>query len=218
MNQLDIKDQAENLPYRIYPRVQGITEELRSLYQDIDAATVGHITDFGYATGIKPLFRPVRMLGNAVTVRIPHINGSIIREALKLSQPGDVLVIDMSGDDIRACWGELRTLAAMTKPLAGAVVSGCATDVKAITELGFPVYSRSTSALTTRNLDMEGEVNVPVSIGGATVRPGDLVLGDDDGLFFIDPAKAAELGHKALEIQKQEDKRRQELTQMLPSK
>ncbi len=217
MNQLNVTAQAEQSPYRIHPRIQGVNEELLSLYQDIDAATIGHLTDFGYAAGLQPLFRPIRLMGNAVTVRIPYLDGSVIREALMLSQPGDVLVIDMSGDNNRACWGELRTLAAMTKPLAGVVVSGCATDVRIITELGFPVFSRSVSALTTRNLNMGGEVNVPVSIAGVCVRPGDFVLGDDDGLFVLDPEQAMELGHKAIEVQKQEDQWRQQLKQKFTS-
>ncbi len=196
--------------YNIQPRVQGVTAELLTLFDQVDASTVGHFTDFGYVRGIQPLFRPINLLGNAVTVRIPHMDGSVIREALQLCQPQDVLVIDVSGDDHRACWGELRTLSAMAKKLAGVVVSGCATDVRAITALGFPVFSKSVSALTTRALNIEGEVNTPICVGGASVKPGDLVLGDDDGVFILDPEQAIKLGQLANEKQLKEQELRKQ--------
>lgn len=201
--------------YRIQPRIQGVTPELLALYRDLSTSTLGHLTDFGFVRGLHPLFRPLRLLGNAVTVRIPHIDGSVIREALALSQPQDVLVIDMSGDDHRACWGEQRTLAALAKRLSGVVVSGCVTDVRAVIELGFPVFSKSISALTTRALNLEGEVNTPVVVGGVCVQPGSLVAGDDDGLFVIDPQQAVQLGLRASDRQRQDRQQRSKLIPMI---
>jgi 4-hydroxy-4-methyl-2-oxoglutarate aldolase len=194
--------------HRIQPRVQGVTPELLELYKGVSASTIGHFTDFGFVRGLQPLFRPIRVLGNAVTVRIPYIDGSVIRHALLLSHPQDVLVIDMSGDDQRACWGELRTHAALTRKLSGVVIAGCVTDVRAVTALGFPVFSKSISALTTRSLDQEGEVNTPVTVGGVCVQPGDLVVGDDDGLFILNPERAMELGRLAGEKQQAEQQQR----------
>lgn len=197
--------------YRIQPRIQGVTPALLKLYEDISASTIGHLTDFGFVRALQPLFRPIRLLGNAVTVRIPHMDGSVIRQALLLSEPQDVLVIDMSGDDHRACWGELRTRAALTKQLAGVVIAGCVTDARPVTELGFPVFSKSISALTTRSLNLEGEVNTPVSVGGVSVQPGDLVVGDDDGVFILNPQLALELGQRARDLQREEQQKRSTL-------
>lgn len=191
--------------FTIQPRVQGLTPELKSLFKAISASTIGHFTDFGYVHSIQPVFRPIRLFGNAVTVRIPHMDGSVIREALNLCQPGDVLVIDVSGDNHRACWGEFRTLAALNKKLAGVVVSGCVTDIRAIKELKCPLFCKSISALTTRELTLEGQVNTTISVGGVAVQPGDLVLGDDDGLFIIDPTQALALGNKA-QIKQQKER------------
>jgi len=196
---------------RIEPRVQGVTPELLELYREVSPSTIGHLTDFGFLKGLRPLFRPIRLLGNAVTVRIPHIDATAIRHALELAEPGDVLVVDMSGDDQRACWGEFRTYAALRKKLAGAIVSGCVSDVRALSALGFPVYSTGVSALTTRSLELEGEVNVPISVCGASVNPGDLIVGDDDGVFAVDPRQAERFGLAALEKQRKEAKKRQEL-------
>ncbi|MTV36749.1 RraA family protein [Duganella radicis] len=198
--------------HRVHPRVQGAGPELLALYADIEASTIGHLCEDGYAHGLQALARPCRLLGNAVTVRLPAIDGSVIRPALIASQPGDVLVIEMAaGDQHRACWGELRTLAAMKKQLAGVVIAGCVTDVRALAALGFPVFSLAVSALTTRALDLGGEVNVPVSIAGVSVQPGDLVVGDDDGLFFLNPAQARELAARAHRKQQEEAERREQL-------
>ncbi len=194
---------------RIEPRVQGVRPQLRELFQEISPSTIGHFTDFGFLKGLQPLYRPIQLLGNAVTVRIPHLDGSAIRHAMDIAEPEDVLVVDMSGDDERACWGEFWTYAAINKRLAGVVISGCVTDVRRITGLGFPIFSKGISALTTRSLNLEGEVNTPVSIGGVNVQPGHLVAGDDDGLFVIDPNEAEPLAYKALEKQKKEHEKRQ---------
>jgi regulator of RNase E activity RraA len=193
---------------RIEPRDQGVTPELLSLYENVSASTIGHFTDMGFVRGLSPLFRPIRLLGNALTVRLPHVDGSVIREALLLSQPHDVLVIDMSGDDERACWGELRTRAAIKKNLAGVVIAGCVTDVRAVSELRFPVFSKGISALTTRSLNMEGEVNTPVSVGGVCVQPGDLVVGDDDGLFILGAPRALSIVRLAGAKQRDEERLR----------
>lgn len=196
--------------FRIEPRVQGVTPELLEMYEAVSPSTIGHFTDFGFIHGLQPLFRPIQLLGNAVTVRIPHLDSTAIRHALELARPGDVLVVDMSGDDDRACWGEFRTYAAMAKQIAGVVVSGCVTDVRAITKLGFPVYSKGISAKTTRAMELEGEVNTTVSVAGVSVQPGDLVVGDDDGLFVVNPRDAGEIGLKAIEKQRREEVKRRE--------
>lgn len=197
----------------VQSRIQGVWPELRELYEDIDASTIGHLSEKGYVHGLQPLVRPIRVLGNAVTVRLPAIDGSVIRPALIASQPGDVLVIEMAGgDEHRACWGELRTLAAMKKQLAGVVISGCVTDVRAVSGSGFPVFSRAVSALTTRALNTGGEVNVPISIAGVRVHPGDLVVGDDDGLFILNPTAALDIGYRAHARQRDEAATRRQLS------
>ncbi|QEM82716.1 RraA family protein [Halomonas binhaiensis] len=202
--------------FHIRPREERIPAELVQRFQDIATSTLGHFTDFGAITSLQPIRRPIRMLGTALTVRIPHIDGSIIRQALLMACPGDVLVIDMSGDDRRACWGELRAYAALRKGLAGVVTSGAITDWHHLSRLALPVYSRGTSPLTTRALELEGEINVPVAIDGVSINPGDLVLGDDDGIFVVPPHRAASLLEQAIDKQAQEDRRRQELAEAYP--
>lgn len=202
--------------FHIVPRQDTVTERQRNRYQALATSTLGHFTDFGAITSLSPIRRPVRLLGTALTVRIPHVDGSIIREALKLACPGDVLVIDVSGDQHRACWGEFRAYAALRKQLAGVVTNGAITDWDALSRLDLPIYARTTSPLTTRALELEGEINVPVAIDGVTINPGDLVVGDDDGLFVVPPHRADALAEAAEVKQAQEAEKRQALEAEFP--
>ncbi|WP_069384184.1 RraA family protein [Halomonas caseinilytica] len=202
--------------FHIAPRQDTLTAQQRQRFRMLATSTLGHFTDFGAIASLTPLHRPIRLLGTAVTVRIPHIDGSIIREALKMACPGDVLVIDVSGDQHRACWGEFRAYAALRKQLAGVVTNGAITDWDALSRLNLPIYARSTSPLTTRALELEGEINTPVAIDGVTINPGDLVVGDDDGLFVIPPHRADALASAAEEKQAQEEEKRHAIEAEFP--
>lgn len=161
-------------------------EALQALRQ-VSVSTLGHLTDFGFPTGLTPLFRSAKIVGPAVTVRIPHIDHTAVHVAIDRLRPGDVLVIDQSGDNTRSCFGGMGSYAASRKNAAGAVLSGPVNDVSEVEELGFPVFSRGTAAHTTRLLGLEGSINVPVEIGGAVIQPGDVIFADSDGVAVLPP-------------------------------
>ncbi|ATZ93989.1 RraA family protein [Dickeya fangzhongdai] len=183
--------------YHIIPRVPPLSDDLLAGYRHISTSTLGHLTEAGYLSGIRPLLPDVQMVGNVVTVKLCPPDGGVLREALLLSQPGDVLVIDASDEEERACWGELRALAARVKGLAGVVVAGAVTDSRALRQLGLPVFCKGVSAITTRTLGTAGAVNVPVTVAGVTVQPGDVAIGDDDGVFILSPSAARDWLEKA---------------------
>ncbi|SFM60326.1 Regulator of RNase E activity RraA [Pseudomonas syringae] len=178
---------------QIAHRQQQLSDAVIEQFRGIAASTVGHLTDSGYLSGIRPLFDGARLVGNVVTVKVYLPDGSILRDALLNSLPGDVLVIECVGDEHCACWGELRTLAGLIKGLAGVVVSGAVTDIAALREHRLPVFSRGISAVTTRSIGESGELNGQVNIGGVVVSPGDIAIGDDDGVFILSPQQANEL-------------------------
>ncbi|KPG98438.1 S-adenosylmethionine: 2-demethylmenaquinone methyltransferase [Pseudomonas sp. RIT-PI-q] len=200
---------------QISPRQQNLSPELIAQYRTIPSSTLGHFSDRGFLRGIKPLFNDIRMVGNVVTVKVFPPDGSILREALLLSQPGDVLVIECVGDAECGCWGELRTLAGLIKGLAGVVVSGAVTDVSALRLHGLPVFCRNVSSFTTRGIGAQGEVNQPIQIGEVRVQPGDLAIGDDDGVFILDAGRAAELLPELLIKEQSDQRRRTEFLQRL---
>lgn len=162
--------------------------------QDVCVSTLGHLRDHGFALGLVPNRRPIRVLGTAVTVRIPHLDSTAVHLAVDHLRPGDVLVVDQSGDHTRSCFGGLVSFSAKARGAAGAVIDGAINDHDETQAYDFPVFSRGYSPLTTRIGGIEGAINVPVTIGGAVVRPGDVVFGDSDGVAFLTPEEAVGLG------------------------
>ncbi|WJM86193.1 RraA family protein [Dickeya chrysanthemi] len=203
------------MSYHIHPRVPPISDELLTAYRQISTSTLGHLMESGYLHGIRPLLPDVQMVGNVVTVKLCPPDGGVLREALLLSQPGDVLVVDASEEEDRACWGELRALAARVKGLAGVVIAGAVTDSRALRQLGLPVFCKGISAITTRTLGTAGAVNVPVTVAGVAVHPGDVAIGDDDGVFIISPSAARDWLVKALDKEHADAERRDALRHKL---
>jgi regulator of RNase E activity RraA len=179
-------------------RVQGVTKELLDLYKDVCPSTIGHMTDFGFIKGLESLTQDFHFVGNAVTVQLPHVDGIGIHNAVDVVKEGDVLCVNTCGEYDRACMGEIVAYAYMKKKVAAIIIDGCITDVKAVRKMGMPVFSKGVSPLTTRSLGIEAAINVPVSICGVVVKPGDLVVGDDDGILAIDPSIAKEFGERAV--------------------
>lgn len=178
-----------------------ISQEVLDAYQQISPSTIGHMTDCGFMKHLRPI-NTKKLVGRALTVRIPHLDSSAVHIAVSYLVPGDVLVVDMSGDFERASVGGIVAYAAQVRKAAGIIVDGCITDVDEISELNLAVYSRGISALTTRNLGIEGEINVPVSIGETVVLPGDLIFGDANGVMTLRGETLLEL---ALEARKKEE-------------
>ncbi|XAZ31950.1 RraA family protein [Paenarthrobacter ureafaciens] len=141
----------------------------------------------------------VKIAGPAVTVRIADRDAIAMNRALLALRPGDVLVVDMLGDNRHAPVGAVTAAAAIAQGAAAVVVDGVATDVRELREAGLPVFARGTSCLTTKRVRGAGSaVNVPVHCGGVQVNPGDIVLGDDNGLIVLAPEAAREVLPRAL--------------------
>jgi 4-hydroxy-4-methyl-2-oxoglutarate aldolase len=180
------------------PALPGLTAALEGL-RGVGTATLGHITDFGYAHGIQPLFRPAKAVGVACTAHIPRVDGAAVHYALGVIEPGEILVIDTTGETARACVGGGVAYAAARAGAIGIVVDGPATDWEELKALGLPVWCRGITSLTTHGLALEGAVQMPVRIGEAVVQPGDIVFADSDGVYFLAPAEAAGIAETLLE-------------------
>src|ERR1700741_1180796 len=151
--------------------------------------------------GLIPYHRPVAqtMAGTAVTVRSRGGDNLTYLRALEFCRPGDVLVVDAGGDLNNAVVGGILTFYAATIGLSGVVIDGAIRDVAEIRERDFPVYARG---VTHRGpyKDGPGEINVPVSVGGMGGNPGDIVVGDQDGLLAIPQEDAELVIEKALAV------------------
>ncbi len=148
------------------------------------------------AVGLAPYHRPAPMAGTAVTVRTRGGDNLAVLRAFEVCRPGDVVVVDAGGDVANAVVGGILTFYGATIGLAGMVIDGAIRDVAEIAERPFPVYARG---VTHRGpyKDGPGAINVPVSVGGMVVEPGDIVVGDRDGLLAFPAALADDLIAKA---------------------
>lgn len=133
---------------------------------------------------IRPLIGGTRIAGQAVTVRTNPDDGLLGHRAIRLLRPGQILVCTNGGHGAAAMFAELTALEARNNGALGAVVDGPARDSDALTELGYPVWSRGTYAGHT-DKQGPGAVNVPVVCGGVLVEPGDVIVADGDGVLSI---------------------------------
>jgi regulator of RNase E activity RraA len=155
------------------------------------------------STGLHPYHHPAPLAGTAVTVRTRAGDNLAILRAFEICRPGDVLVVDADGDIANALVGGIMTFYAASAGIAGMVLDGAIRDVAEIRERPFPVYARGVNHRGPYK-DGPGAINVPVSVGGMAVSPGDIVVGDQDGLVVFSPEEAPTVIEKAL-LQKQKE-------------
>jgi len=159
--------------------------------------------------GIRALLPGAHMCGPAVTVRTYAGDWAKPVEAIDVCKPGDVLVVDAC-DATPAMWGELATHSAMVKGLAGLVVWGAIRDTPEIARLGFAAFSSKVCANAGEPKGF-GEINVPIIIAAQTVRPGDWIVGDDDGVMVLPKEQAVELANRAMDVLEKENRMRGEI-------
>ena len=163
-----------------------IDSSLVELLEQAETATIGHVLYEGFVDrSIAPLLPRRRVAGTAVTLRLPHADSTLLHYACKLVRPGDIVLIDRCGDNKYACWGGGLTLAMKLGGVKAGIIDGPATDLSEIEEFDLPMWSRGLSSITTRLLGLEGAMNVPVSVGGVVVNPGDAVLADEQGVLVL---------------------------------
>ncbi|UWR30669.1 RraA family protein [Sulfitobacter sp. W002] len=172
---------------------------------DIETATLGHFLETGFmAPSLQGLLPGRRVFGPALTVRIQGDDGAMLTDALSAAKPGQVIVIDRCGDLRHACWGAVTTAAAKARGVVGAVIDGFVTDRSAIEHEDFPVWCRGRSPITTKPRRLGGDFNVTVGCGGVSVRPGDIILADENGVVVLDKKQAANHAARARKMQEDE--------------
>lgn len=169
----------------------------RELVKELSEFGVAIIADsMGRYRAMKPYIRPVangmKVAGPAFTVQTYRSDNLMLHAALEIAEEGDVLVVDAGEVTNAGLWGGIMTTMAMRKKLGGIITDGAIRDSQEIIESSFPVFSKSISPLGGFK-ESPGSVNISVSCGGVAVNPGDIVIGDDDGVVVIPMDKAAEV-------------------------
>ena len=146
---------------------------------------------------IKPMVTKKKIVGPALTVKVPVGEGGIIADAIEQVKPGQVIVIAGHGNCQSSYWGDHRSFCASFQRAEGVVIDGAFRDIHQCEELNFPIYARGITPGTARKSG-EGAINVPVSCGGVTVNPGDIIVGDANGVCVIKPEEAEGVIERAL--------------------
>src|SRR6476661_4704504 len=172
------------------PRVpQQIIDRFRGLASSNLADAMGRFNFMD--SGIRSRSK-LAMYGRAVTVLCRPADNLMVHKALQLAEPGDIVVVSTCGNTTSAVFGELMCTTAQAKGLGGIIVDGAIRDVDGIARLGMAAFSR-TVCPGGCDKDGPGEINVPISCGGTVVMPGDLVVGDEEGVAVIPRDRAEEV-------------------------
>ena len=199
------------LGFRIVPAPPRLDDALIDAFRGLAASTVADAMGrFGFMDpGIRSR-SGLPLCGLAVTVNARPADNLMVHKALQLAHTGDVVVVSTGGNLANAVFGELMCRTAKASQLGGIVVDGAIRDAEGISSLGFPAFSR-TVCPGSCDKDGPGEINVPISCGGVVVEPGDLIVGDGDGVAVVPRQHAADVLALAQKLIEQEARRVREI-------
>lgn len=175
-----------NIGFQVLPLIHRPSQQIVNEYKEI---VTPHISDnlnrvYALSANLQPFHREGKLVGPALTVRTRPGDNLMVHKAIEMAEPGDVIVVDAAGDVTNAIAGEIMLKLAKKRGIQGFVIDGSIRDIAAFKNDTFPVYAKG---VTHRGpyKDGPGEINVTISVGGAIVCPGDLVVGDEDGVVVI---------------------------------
>lgn len=203
-----------NVGLRVYKNIDRPSKELVESFRGLPVANIADNMNRMFC--INAEIRPINsapLLGTAFTIKSRPGDNLMLHKALDLAQPGDILVVDAQGDMSNSIMGELMVLWAIKRGLGGFVIDGAIRDYGTLKKLDIPIYAKGITPAGPYK-DGPGEINVPVVCGGVVINPGDILVGDEDGLVVVKPADAAELVKKTIAKNQAEQRTMEEIEAM----
>ena len=189
-------------------KIERPPKELMDRFREIGTATVHEASGKkGYVDcGIKPIAKGIRLCGPAFTVQCHPRDNLMLHKALERAQPGDILVASVGGYYEAGYWGGLMATSAVARKIGGLAIDGCIRDSEEMIRMGFPIFCRGSCILGTTKTGL-GLINHPALFGGMVVNPGDLILGDDDGMVIVERTECKTVLEKSIERVETEKKK-----------
>lgn len=184
------------------------TETISEQYKSVPTTAISDAMDGlnNLHSSIKPLKDTYKISGRALTVKMPIGDNHCVLKALDAAEPGDIIVIDAKGDLSRAVAGDFVLGMAKALGIGGFVVDGAIRDLEACKALDFPIFCKGTTIAASNKAGI-GEINIPISCGGVSIEPGDIIVGDCDGVTVVPLEKAEKVLADSLEKIKKDEKR-----------
>lgn len=187
--------------------IERVQKNLIEKYRSLASATV-HEASGGkgaLSSRIKPITADMKICGPAITVKVNPKDNLMLHKALYVAQEGDVIVADADGFMEAGAWGEIMAVAAQARGIAGLVFNGAVRDADAMSKRGFPVFSCGLCIKGTTKVAL-GQINHPLILDNILINPGDLIIGDRDGLVVVAKAHAEDILKKSIEREEKEEK------------
>ena len=197
----------------VITKIERPSRDLIDRFRGIGAATVHEASGRkGYVDcAIKPITKGVRICGPAFTVQCHPRDNLMLHKALERAQAGDIVVASVGGYYEAGYWGGLMATSAMGRKIGGLAIDGCVRDSEEMIRMGFPIFCRGFCIQGTGKAGL-GLINHPTLFGGVMVYPGDLILGDDDGMVVVDRTECKTVLEKSIERVEMEKKKSVQLS------